>query len=76
VVRDCGWVVICGAATPEPLLLDEDDDELELEEEDELPEDELDDEPLLELPASVVTVRAEVFALVLLAASYAFTEYA
>jgi len=58
VVSDCGWVVMAGAITPEPLLLEDDDEELELLEEledelDELeeeapPEEELDDE-LLEL---------------------------
>jgi hypothetical protein len=53
VVLACGWVTIWGAATLAPLLLDEDELELELllllddEEEDELLEDELE---LLEAP--------------------------
>jgi len=48
-VDAAGWIVITGAVTPEPLLLDELEDELELEEEEELELlDELEDELLLD----------------------------
>jgi len=78
VVSAAGWFVIIGAITPDPLLLEEEDeldedDELELLDELELDED---DELLPELDASVVTFTAEVRALTLFTASYAETEYA
>jgi hypothetical protein len=61
-VSDRGWVVIVGATTPEPLLLEElepDEDELlpEPEDDDELEEPpELDEEELELLTAGVATL--------------------
>jgi hypothetical protein len=61
-VTDCGWLVIVGATTPEPLLED-DEDELELLElllDDELEELEELLEPEDELEAGVVTLTLAV----------------
>lgn len=72
-VSDAGWVVMAGAITPVPLLLDEDEElelleELDDEDEDELLDEE-DEELLPELEGSVATLMADVLALVLPAAS-------
>jgi hypothetical protein len=74
VVRDCGWVVIVGAITLPPLLLDEEPlDELELdeleEELEELLELEEDEELEDELLDRVVTLIDAVLAEKLFAAS-------